>query len=62
MCSSAFALVNDVAVPLETIGVQRFENELGCTGLLAWRVNVLNTKKPEPVMGPGLQVAGNGGD
>ena len=62
VCGSAFALINDVAVPLETIGFQRVENELSCTDLLARRVNVLNTNKPEPVMGPGLQVAGNGGD
>jgi len=60
VCGRTLALINDVAVPLKAVNFQRIKNEFGCTGLLAWRVNIFNTKKPEPIMGSGLQVAGNG--
>ena len=56
------ALINDVSVPFEAVGFQRIKYEFGCTCLLAWRIDIFNTKKPEPVVDPGLQVAGNGGD
>ena len=54
MYCRSLALINDFSVPFETIGFQRIQNELGCPWLLAWRINVLNTKKPEPAVGSGL--------
>ena len=62
MCFRRLALINDVSVPFESVSLQRIQNEFGCPWLLAWRINVFNTKKPEPALGSGLQVAGNGGD
>ena len=55
------ALEDDVTVPAEPISVQSPENEIGGARLRPWRIDVLNTKKPEPIVDSGLQIACNGG-
>jgi len=59
---AALALENNVGIPGKPIRFERLEDQLGGTGLRAWWVDVLNTKKPEPVVGSGLQIAGDGGN
>jgi hypothetical protein len=55
------ALVDNVAVPVKAICLQRGEDQVSGAGLFARRINVLNTNKPESVVDPGLQIAGYGG-
>ena len=62
VCLMALALVDGLTVPREAVSLQGGENEVGGSWLFAWWIDILNTKKPEPVMGPGLQVAGYGGN
>ena len=62
MRCGALALVDDIAVPGEAVGLKGSQNQVRRACLLARWINVLNTKKPEPFMGPGLQIAGNRGN
>ena len=59
---SALALEDHVTVPLEPVDIERLQDEVRGPGLLARRIDVLNTKKPEPVMDSGLQIAGYRGN
>ena len=62
MCEAARALENDVLVPGKAVGFERLEDQARCARLFARRIDVLDTNKPAPLMGPGLQIAGNGRD
>ena len=58
---TALALVNELAIPGETVGLQGLQNGGGRAWLLARGIDVLNTNKPESILDPGLQVTGNSG-
>jgi hypothetical protein len=62
MSLCALALENYVAIPGKAISLKRFQYQVGRASLFARRIDVLNTKKPEPITSSGLQVAGDGGD
>jgi hypothetical protein len=55
------ALVDDLAIPGESVGLKGLQNGSGCARLLARGIDVLNTNKPESILDPGLQIAGNSG-
>ena len=57
----ALALVGNIAVPCEAVGLKGSQNQVSCAFLFARWIDVLNTEKPEPVVGSGLQIAGYGG-
>src|SRR5210317_357396 len=56
------ALVDHIAVPGEAIGFQCAENQVSGARLFSRWIYIFNTKKPEPILGPGLQIAGYSGN
>ena len=57
---AALALVDDLAIPGKTVGLEGLQDGGGRVWLLARGIDVLNTNKPESILDTGLQVTGNG--
>lgn len=60
--AAALALVGDRPVPLETVSLQRRQDQFCRAFLCPRRINILNPDKPLTLVPPGFQVAGDSGN
>ncbi len=60
MCSTVRALEDDVAIPFESIALQRLDYFIRGTGLFAGRIDIFDSQQPQAILTARLKITGNG--
>ena len=60
MCCMVRTLEDDVAIPFESIALQRLDYFIRGTGLFAGRVDIFDSKQPLATLTASLKITGNG--